>query len=57
VENIQTEKGSTIVFLFPRVDAIDADDKEVTFETGLGPLGIKCKFVLKDMRYGGKLAL
>lgn len=57
VESIQTEKGATIVFLFPRADAIDGDDKEVTFETGLGPLGVKCKFVLKDMRYKGSLAL
>jgi hypothetical protein len=57
VETIQTEKGAVIAFLFPHTDAIDADDKEVTFESGLGPLGIKCKFVLKEMTYRGKLAL
>jgi len=57
VERLQTAAGPVIAFLFPRTDPIDADDKEVNFESGLGPLGIKCKFVLKAMTYHGKLAL
>jgi hypothetical protein len=57
VETLQTAKGPVIAFLFPRTDSIDADDKEVTFESALGPLGIKCKFVLKAMIYRGKLSL
>ena len=36
---------------------IDAQDKEVTFTTRMGPMQIKAKFSLKDMSYQGKLAL
>jgi hypothetical protein len=57
VERLETAAGPVIVFLFPRTNAIDADDKEVNFESGFGPLAIKCKFVLKAMTYHGKLAL
>ena len=57
VETLQTAKGPVTFFLFSRSEAIEADDKEVTFESGMGPLGIKCKFVLKSMTYNGKLAL
>jgi hypothetical protein len=57
VETLQTEQGQVTAFLFLRTVAIEAADKEVTFETAMGPLGIKCKFVLKEMTYQGKLAL
>ena len=57
VEMLPTSNGSLIAFLFPRTDPIDADDREVSFESGMGPLGIKCKFMLKAMTYHGKLAL
>ena len=57
VETVQTEQGQVTAFLFLRTVAIEAGDKEVTFETAMGPLGIKCKFVLKEMIYQGKLAL
>ena len=57
VETVQTEQGQVTAFLFPRTSAIETGDKEVTFETAMGPLGIKCKFVLKEMTYQGKLAL
>jgi hypothetical protein len=57
VETVQTEQGQVTAFLFLRTATIEADDKEVTFETAMGPLGIKCKFVLKEMIYQGKLAL
>ncbi len=47
-----------LVFYFPRSPhAIQAEDKEVTFVTALGPMEIKAKFPLKDMAYGSDLAL
>ena len=57
VETLQTAKGPVTFFLFSRSAPIETDDKEVTFESGMGPLGIQCKFVLKGMTYHGKLAL
>ena len=52
-----TESGLVLAFLFPRAEAIDAEDKDVEFECGLGPKEIKAKFELKDMLYGGKPTL
>jgi hypothetical protein len=57
VELLAGPEGMTMVFLFPRSEAIDADDKEVTLETAFGPMHVKSKFNLKDMIYNGKLAL
>jgi hypothetical protein len=57
VERLQTPEGSIMAFLFPRSEAIDLDDKEVTFETAIGPMEVKSKFNLKDMVYKGKLSL
>jgi hypothetical protein len=50
-------EGPVMVFLFPRSDAINPEDKEVSFESVLGPMEVKSKFGLKDMVYEGKLAL
>lgn len=47
----------TVVFLFPRTTAIEAADKDVTFQFKAGPMEVKAKFPLKNMMYGGKLAL
>jgi hypothetical protein len=47
----------TVYFLFPRSEAITLEDKEVEFETKLGPMEIKRKFKLQDMVFGGKLEL
>ena len=44
VELIQTEDGQVFAFLFPRSEGISANDKDVTFETALGPMQIKSKF-------------
>ena len=44
-------------FFFPRTNPISLDDKEVTFESHLGPVKIEQKFHVKDMLYRGKLAL
>jgi hypothetical protein len=53
----QGEEGMTLLFLFPRAAEITADDKDVSFETAVGPMSFKTKFNLKDMVYDGKLAL
>ena len=57
IEMATTPDGRTISFLFPRSSDIGMDDKEVAFETAMGPREIKVKFTLKDTVYGGKLAL
>jgi hypothetical protein len=46
-----------LLFFFPRTSPLSLDDKEVTFETQMGPMKIERKFALKDMRYQGKLEL
>ncbi len=43
---------------FPRASGpIDAADREVAFETKMGPFALRVKFPLKPMQYRGKLAL
>jgi len=57
VETVVVAGTMLTVFLFPRTQAISLEDKEVTFQTALGPMRVKSKFKLKDMQYLGKLAL
>lgn len=57
VEVLDAGEGREVVFLFPRSEAVSMDDKEVDFETAMGPRQIKVKFTLKDMIYHGKLEL
>jgi hypothetical protein len=57
IETSATPEGRSISFLFPRAAALSLDDKEVVFETVVGPSQIKVKFSLKDMLYHGKLEL
>jgi hypothetical protein len=57
VEVLQTDAGMMTVFLFPRTRAISPTDKEVIFETSMGPMVIKTKFAVKEMTYEGQLAL
>jgi len=45
------------LFYFSRVLPLSLDDKQVTFVTKLGPLEVKCKFILRDMLYRGALEL
>jgi hypothetical protein len=47
----------TVRFYFPRSAEFSLDDKELNFYTRVGPMEVKQKFVLKDMTFGGKLAL
>ena len=59
VEMGQAANGSSImIFLFPKgSQPIEVGDKEVTFVTQAGPMGVKAKFALKDMMVKGKLEL
>ena len=45
------------LFYFSRGLALRPEDKQATFSTKLGPIDVKCKFMLKDMMYQGKLEL
>jgi hypothetical protein len=54
----RSEGIPTWIFFFPHgSQPIDPDDKEVTFKTKIGPVEVKTKFALKDMKYQGHLAL
>ncbi|MGO9097522.1 MAG: hypothetical protein ACLQGV_20160 [Bryobacteraceae bacterium] len=57
IETFTTPEGPATSFLFSRDFAIGLDDKELSFETQLGPNSVKMKFTLKDMLYHGKLEL
>jgi hypothetical protein len=53
------ENGVSVIrFIFPRTnDPISLDDKEVSFQTQVGPAKIEQKFKVKDMAFKNKLAL
>jgi hypothetical protein len=53
---LDTSTGALHIF-FPRTQAIEADDKEVTFQMRFGSLSVVRKFRLKDMMYHGQLEL
>jgi hypothetical protein len=53
---LDTSTGTLHIF-FPRTQAIDAGDKEVTFQMRFGSLSVVKKFRLKDMMYRGQLEL
>jgi len=57
--HIETASGDgTVLFDFPNdAGPISPHDKEVLFRTRMGPFELKVKFVPKEMRYRGKLAL
>ena len=57
VEGAPSAEGTTLRFYFPRSEPIEAADKEVVFETKMGPMELKTKFALKDMVLDGKLAI
>ena len=55
---MEEQEGTRVLrFYFPKTYAISMDDKEVSFETRMGPMKVEKKFRLKDMTYKGKLAL
>jgi len=53
--NIETVKKVGTLFYFPRSEPIK--DGQITFDTRLGPVEVKCKFAVKEMMYHGKLEL
>lgn len=57
VDGTPSPEGTTLRFYFPRSQEISLDDKEVQFETHMGPMELKTKFQLKDMVVNGKLKL
>ncbi len=56
LERLEPSATGTL-FYFSRLDPITPANKEITFNTKMGPLEIKVKFLLKDMMYKGKLEL
>jgi hypothetical protein len=48
---------SGTLYYFSRVLPITPKDNQVTFVTKVGPLELKCKFVLREMLYHGNLEL
>lgn len=53
-----TAGGAAIMlFYFPRGEAIDPAEKEVAFETQMGPMKVKAKFSPKEMAFDGKPAI
>ena len=53
----RAERGVTIVYIFPKDDAIVLEDKEVEFITEVGDVTIKKKFTLEDMVFNDQLEL
>lgn len=57
-DSVNSARGSVIMMAFSRkAQPISLEDKEVLFHAKMGPMEIKAKFPLKDMVYGGQLAL
>lgn len=51
--NIEPVKKLGTLFYFPRAEPIK--DGQVMFTTKMGPVEVKCKFTVKEMKYRGKL--
>ena len=57
-EAVLASEGPVLMLAFPRKgQPISLDDREVMFHAKMGPIEIKAKFPLKEMVYGGQLAL
>jgi hypothetical protein len=55
---IEDSGDGTVLFFFAREGApLSLDDKGVQFTTRMGPLEVKAKFVPKEMKYKGQLAI
>lgn len=52
VESLKGAGGRVMLFLFPRALALEKGEKDLSFETALGPMVIKAKFNLKEMAQG-----
>ena len=54
---VEQTQSLTLVFQFPKTDAITLDDKEVEVITKLGTDEVKKKFKLSDMVFDDQLEL
>jgi hypothetical protein len=52
VETLKDSNGRVMLFLFPRSLTLENGEKDVNFETALGPMTIKARFNLKEMAQG-----
>ena len=52
VETLKDSNGRVLLFLFPRALALENGEKDLSFETVMGPMMIKTKFNLKEMAQG-----
>lgn len=57
VDGTPSPEGTTLRFYFPRSEPIVLEDKDVQFETRMGPMELKTKFAIKEMQWNGKLAI
>jgi len=58
VEMSRGEDSNRVIYYFdPGSTPISPQDKEVTFNTKMGPVQVRAKFTLKEMTFEGKLAL
>jgi len=55
LSNVEPVKKVGTLFYFSRAEPIK--DGQVTFTTKMGPVEVKCKFIVKDMMYHGKIEL
>jgi len=53
----RTQQGTFLLFYFPKTDPLVLEDKEVEFVVKVGQVDLKHKFKLKDMVFGGNLAI
>jgi len=51
---LHDDKTGTVYFVFPGSAAAQASDKEWLFETSLGGMELKARFIARDMKYLGK---
>ena len=57
-KDIQVDANSDVIrFIFPASAQISLDDKEVRFQTHMGPMKLEQKFHPKEMTMKGKLAI
>jgi hypothetical protein len=57
IEVFPQNNQAGFMFRFPKTDPISLDDKEIEFTTKIGPMTIKRKFKLADMKVKGQLEL
>ena len=54
METVNLASGRVLVFFFPKTYEIDAEGKDIRFETQMGPMKVSAKFKPKDMIFAAK---